>query len=313
MQSGPVNKRSQQNLIFYFKKVKLKKKLQTLFEWLGNIRSGQLSLTLTSFDWRIRVERTLVQTLASQLSSTLTSFDRHMRVERTLVQTLASQLSSTLILVWLAHESWENSRANSRFSTLINSRLVWLAHESWENSRANSRFSTLINSRLVWLAHESWENSRTNSRFSTLINSRLVWPAHESWENSRANSRFSTLTYSHPRFTRPLANRTQLFMIDSSAGLNYIVTSGSTTAEVDTEGDMQNKRKSSLLSQTWSTLLTCNWSQIIIRQLSNCLLEELNVGHCWMKSTCMHYNYCHHPWAIVVISRKAWLRKSSFK
>ena len=34
-------------------------------------------------------------------------------VERTLVQTLASQLSSTLILVWLAHESWENCRANS--------------------------------------------------------------------------------------------------------------------------------------------------------------------------------------------------------
>ncbi len=42
-----------------------------------------------------------------------------MRVERTLVQTLASQLSSTLILVWPAHESWENSCANSRFSTLI--------------------------------------------------------------------------------------------------------------------------------------------------------------------------------------------------
>ena len=31
-------------------------------------------------------------------------------------------------------------------STLINSHLVSPAHESWENSRANSRFSTLINS-----------------------------------------------------------------------------------------------------------------------------------------------------------------------
>ena len=37
--------------------------------------------------------------LTNQLLSTLTSFDRRMRDERTLVQTLASQLSSTLILV----------------------------------------------------------------------------------------------------------------------------------------------------------------------------------------------------------------------
>ena len=65
---------------------------------MDNIRSGQLLSTLTSFDRRMRVERTLVQTLASQLLSTLTSFDWRMRVERTLdlVQTLASQLSSTL-------------------------------------------------------------------------------------------------------------------------------------------------------------------------------------------------------------------------
>ena len=68
MQSRAVNKRSQQNLLFTnFKNVQLKK-LQALFEWLGNnIRSGQLSSTLTSFDRRMRVERTLVQTFASQL------------------------------------------------------------------------------------------------------------------------------------------------------------------------------------------------------------------------------------------------------
>ena len=68
---------------------------------------------LFSFDQGIRVENTLMQTLASQLSfqyivyniqsilSTLMqhvfSFDRHMRVEKTLMQTLASQLSSTLV------------------------------------------------------------------------------------------------------------------------------------------------------------------------------------------------------------------------
>ena len=172
----------------------------------------------------MRVEKTLVQTLASQLSSTLTSFDWRIRVERTLVQTLASQLSSTLILVWPAHESWENSRANSRFSTLIyshprltgaselrelscklsllNSHLLSSSFD-WRirvertlvQTLASQLSSTLI---FVWLAHQSWENSRANSRFSSLI---LVWPAHQSWENSRANSRFSSLIYSHPRLT----------------------------------------------------------------------------------------------------------------
>jgi hypothetical protein len=56
---------------------------------------------LFSFDWSMRVEKTLMQTLASQLSSTLMqllfSFDWSMRVEKTLMQTLASQLSSTLV------------------------------------------------------------------------------------------------------------------------------------------------------------------------------------------------------------------------
>jgi hypothetical protein len=69
------------------------------------VTSNQLSSTLMqllfSFDQGMRVEKTLVQTLASQLSSTLMqllfSFDRGMRVEKTLVQTLASQLSSTLM------------------------------------------------------------------------------------------------------------------------------------------------------------------------------------------------------------------------
>ena len=49
----------------------------------------------------MRVEKTLIQTLACQLSSTLMqllfSFDKDMRVEKTLIQTLVSQLSSTLM------------------------------------------------------------------------------------------------------------------------------------------------------------------------------------------------------------------------
>ena len=56
---------------------------------------------LFSFDQDMRVEKILMQTLASQLSSTLMqllfSFDQEMRVEKTLIQTLTCQLSSTLM------------------------------------------------------------------------------------------------------------------------------------------------------------------------------------------------------------------------
>ena len=82
-------------------------------QWM--VKSHQLS---SSFDNRMRVDRILVQTLALQLSSShqlSSSFDQRMRVDRIPVQTLASQRSSTLILVWPAHVSWQNSRANSRF------------------------------------------------------------------------------------------------------------------------------------------------------------------------------------------------------
>jgi hypothetical protein len=104
--------------------------------------------------------------------------DESFRNARNNIQSTLINSHATLVLVWPGHESWENSRANSRSSTLVNSHatlvLVWPGHESWENSHANSRFSTLINSHatlvLVWLGHESWENSDANSHFSTLIN-----------------------------------------------------------------------------------------------------------------------------------------------
>ena len=159
-------------------------------------------LLSSSFDRRIRVERTLVQILASQLSSTLTSFDRRIRVERTLVQTLASQLSSTLILVWLAHQSWENSRANSRFSSLTYShpRLTGaseLRELSCKLSLLNShQLSSSFDKRIR--VERTLVQTLASQLSSTLI---LVWQAHQSWENSRANSRFSTLINSHPRLT----------------------------------------------------------------------------------------------------------------
>jgi hypothetical protein len=162
-----------------------------------------------------------MQPLASQLSSTpmqlLFSFGRGMRVEKSLMQLSllnSHQLSchSCSRLTW----AWELRKlsCNSRFSTLINSRatlvLVWPGHESRENSHANSRFSTLMQTLTSQLSCKlSLLNSHANSRFSTLmqtlasqlscnlslLNSHatlvLVWPVHESWENSHANSRFS--------------------------------------------------------------------------------------------------------------------------
>jgi hypothetical protein len=79
----------------------------------------------------------------------ITLFNSQSRLTGALLRAWQYPVNShaTLVFVWLEHESWENSHANSRFSTLINSHatlvLVWLEHESWENSHANSRFSTL--------------------------------------------------------------------------------------------------------------------------------------------------------------------------
>ena len=278
---------------------------------------------LFSFDRDMRVEKTLIQSLASQLScnscsrltgtcelrklscklllinshatlvlvwpgyaswenshtnsclSTLMqllfSFDRDMRVEKTIMQTLAYQLScnscsrltgtcelrkfscklllinshATLVLVWPGHASWENSHVNSCLSTLmqllfsfdrdmrVEKTLVQtLAYQLSCNScsrltgtcelRKLSCKLSLLNSHatlLVWPGHASWENSHVNSCLSTLmqllfsfdrecelrklsyklllINSHatlvLVWPGHASWENSHTISCFSTL------------------------------------------------------------------------------------------------------------------------
>jgi hypothetical protein len=104
----------------------------------------------TYLESKASVERELMRVwtrvvISSQLSSTLMqllfSFDRGMRVEKTLMQTLASQLScnscSRLTEVWELRKLWcKLSLLNSR-ATLV---LVWPRQESWENSHANSRF-----------------------------------------------------------------------------------------------------------------------------------------------------------------------------
>jgi hypothetical protein len=118
----------------------------------------------------------------STLMQLLFSFDQGMmRVEKTLMQTLASQLScnscSHLTGPWELRElSCKLSLLNSH-QLSCNSYSLSPGHESWENSHANSRFSTLVNSHatlvLVWPGHESSENSHANSRLPTLIR---AWP-----------------------------------------------------------------------------------------------------------------------------------------
>ena len=77
---------------------------------------------LFSFDRGMRVEKTLMQTLASQLSSNLMrllfSFDRGMRVEKTLMQTLASQLSSTLMRLLFSFDRGVRVEENSHSKSL---------------------------------------------------------------------------------------------------------------------------------------------------------------------------------------------------
>jgi hypothetical protein len=125
--------------------------------------SSQLSSTLMqllfSFYRGMRVEKTLMQTLASQLSSTLMqllfSFDRDMRVEKTLMQTLASQLScnscSRLTGAWELRKLWcKLSLLNShQLSCNSCSRLSG----AWEFRKLSCKLS-LLNSHatlvLVW-------------------------------------------------------------------------------------------------------------------------------------------------------------------
>jgi hypothetical protein len=71
-----------------------------------------------------------------------------MRVEKTLMRTLASQLSCNSCSRLTG--SWELRKFSCKLS-LLNSHatlvLVWPGHESWENSDANSRLPILI---LAW-------------------------------------------------------------------------------------------------------------------------------------------------------------------
>ena len=124
---------------------------------------------LFSLDQDMRVEKTLIQTLAPQLSSTLMQllfpFDQDMRVEETLIQTLVCQLPSTLMqLLFLFNQATRVEK------TLLQTLMQLVGHGSWENFHTNSYLSTLIYSRLFssdLAGNESWQNSQSCETYIT--------------------------------------------------------------------------------------------------------------------------------------------------
>ena len=78
---------------------------------------------LFSFDQDMRVEKTLIQTLACQLSSTLMqllfSLDQNTRVEKTLIQTFPRQLSSTLMQLLFSFHQGQTQGATHPVQSLI--------------------------------------------------------------------------------------------------------------------------------------------------------------------------------------------------
>ncbi len=116
-----------------------------------------LFLSLRPGQTRLRVVPTLIH--PHQLSSTLNWFKFWWELMRvcarlinheswwelqnyyrfTLCSSRLSKIVQNLQLRKITSFAWVTGR-----STLINSHLVWPVHESWGNSRTNSRFSTLI-------------------------------------------------------------------------------------------------------------------------------------------------------------------------
>jgi hypothetical protein len=139
--------------------------MQTLASQLSSTLM-QLLFSLTGA-WELRKLSCKLSLLNSH--ATLVLVDRGMRVEKTLIQTLASQLSSTLMqLLFSLTGAWELRKLSCKLSLLkshqlsCNSCSRWPGHESWQNSHANSRFSTLI----LWLGHFHFLTCLNNSGIS---------------------------------------------------------------------------------------------------------------------------------------------------
>ena len=140
--------------------------------------SCKLSLVATvvqllfSFDQDMRVDETLMQTLACGNSrATLVLICQDMRVDETLMQTLACQLScNSCSRLPRTRELMKLSCKLSLVATLV--QLLFSFVRTWELMKLSCKLSFV--------------NSHT-----TLV---LVCPGHESWRNSHANSRLWQLS-----------------------------------------------------------------------------------------------------------------------
>jgi hypothetical protein len=151
---------------------------------------------------RLTGTRRNIQSTFMQFSSTLIDCELVqilMRVDKTFRYraVISSQLSSSLVLVWPGHESWENSHANSRFSTLMQPLFSFdqgmrVEKTLMQTLASASQLSCNSCSRLAraWELRKLWCKLSLLNSHATLV---LIWPGHESWENSHANSRSSTL------------------------------------------------------------------------------------------------------------------------
>jgi hypothetical protein len=176
----------------------------------------------------------------------------------------------TLVLVWPGHESWENSHANSRFSTLINSHatlvLVWQGHESWENPDANSRFSTLM--QLLFSFDRGMRVEKTlmqtlaSQLSSTLINSCSHLTG--AWELRKLSCKLSLLNNSHLPFTRVKISQ---FVSKMCSHCLFPVVDMSETSychlvtKLTRPTDSQQVSPTSLISSARNKLFTSWWQQ----------------------------------------------------
>jgi hypothetical protein len=131
----------------------------------------ELVQMLMRVDDRFGYSRAVISTqLLSTLMQFLFLFDRGTRVEKTLMQILASQLSYTS---WsLLTGAWELRKLSSKLSlhySHVTLGLTWPGYESWENSHANSHLSTPI---LVWPKLKIW---RIMKDYKCLFSECLVW------------------------------------------------------------------------------------------------------------------------------------------
>lgn len=100
--------------------------------------------------------------------------DQTMTLEKTLITYPNSPLcklsllnSHQLIFVWPEHETWENSRANSLFSILINSHLCWT--RAWQLRKLSCKLLLISSHQSTSLLDQNMTVEKINSYANSLF------------------------------------------------------------------------------------------------------------------------------------------------